>query len=200
MQTAHIPILIRLRALAVLGTLVGYRLLIELLWRCVFCHRWRGSICLLAGQYLFLGNLLLDWTVLDSLFLLAKSILILIVLNGSTISHTTILLNRLRCSVNLAFRNFSPFGQVIFLLGVNHGDLASLLDSPEQDHIIRLLDRLDCVSLIWLKHLAIVLILGALIVKLSLVILELHCILLLLLLVGLVLCTIVASCVRLPHL
>jgi hypothetical protein len=83
---------------------------------------------------------------------------------------------------------------------VNHGNLASLLDSPEQDHIIGLLDRLNCVSLIGLKRLAIVLILGTLIVKLSLVILELHCILLLLLLVGLVLCMIIASYVRLPHL
>ena len=83
---------------------------------------------------------------------------------------------------------------------MNHGDLASLLDSPEQEHINRQLDRLNCVSLIGLKRLAIVLILGTLIVKLPLLILELHCILLLLLLVGLVLCTIVASCVRLPHL
>ena len=83
---------------------------------------------------------------------------------------------------------------------MNHGNLASLLDSPEQDHIIGLLDRLNCVSLIGLKRLAIVLILGTLIVKLPLLILELHCILLLLLLVGLVLCMIIASYVRLPHL
>jgi hypothetical protein len=69
METAHIPILIRLRALIELWTLVG-RLLIKLLWCCVFCHGWWGSIRLLTRQILLLRNLLFYWTVLDRLFML----------------------------------------------------------------------------------------------------------------------------------
>jgi len=69
METAHIPILIRLRALIELWTLVS-RLLIKLLWCFVFCHWWWGSIRLLTRQILLLRNLLFYWTVLDRLFML----------------------------------------------------------------------------------------------------------------------------------